>query len=79
MTTFLNAAFRVLLIVGRIIIFIFLVLLALGNTHQVNFHLMPGINWDVPLILVLFIAFIAGILLTLLSGLTIRRLQQDRR
>jgi uncharacterized integral membrane protein len=79
MTAFLNAAFRVLRIIGRILIFIFLVLLALGNTHQVNFHLMPGINWDVPLILVLFIAFIAGILLTLLSGLTIRRLQQDRR
>ena len=79
MTAFLNAAFRVLRIIGRILIFIFLVLLALSNTHQVNFHLMPGINWDVPLILVLFIAFIAGILLTLLSGLTIRRLQQDRR
>jgi uncharacterized integral membrane protein len=79
MTAFLNAAFRVLRIIGRILIFIFLVLLALGNTHQINFHLMPGINWDVPLILVLFIAFIAGILLTLLSGLTIRRLQQDRR
>ncbi len=79
MTAFLNAAFRVLRIIGRILIFIFLVLLALGNTHQINFHLIPGINWDVPLILVLFIAFIAGILLTLLSGLTIRRLQQDRR
>ena len=79
MTAFLNAAFRVLRIIGRILIFIFLVLLALGNTHQVNFHIIPGINWDVPLILVLFIAFIAGILLTLLSGLTIRRLQQDRR
>jgi uncharacterized integral membrane protein len=79
MTAFLNAAFRALRIIGRILIFIFLVLLALGNTHQINFHLMPGINWDVPLILVLFIAFIAGILLTLLSGLTIRRLQQDRR
>ena len=79
MTAFLNAAFRVLRIIGRILIFIFLVLLALGNTHQVNFHLIPGINWDIPLILVLFIAFIAGILLTLLSGLTIRRLQQDRR
>jgi uncharacterized integral membrane protein len=79
MTAFLNAAFRALRIIGRIFIFIFLVLLALGNTHQVNFHLIPGINWDVPLILVLFIAFIAGILLTLLSGLTIRRLQQDRR
>jgi uncharacterized integral membrane protein len=79
MTAFLNAEFRVLRIFGRILIFIFLVLLALGNTHQINFHLIPGINWDVPLILVLFIAFIAGILLTLLSGLTIRRLQQDRR
>ncbi len=79
MTAFLNAAFRALRIIGRILIFIFLVLLALGNTHQVNFHLIPGINWDVPLILVLFVAFIAGILLTLLSGLTIRRLQQDRR
>ena len=79
MTAFLNAAFRVLRIIGRILIFIFLVLLALGNTHQVNFHLIPGINWDIPLILVLFIAFMAGILLTLLSGLTIRRSQQDRR
>jgi uncharacterized integral membrane protein len=79
MTAFLNAAFRALRIIGRILIFIFLVLLALGNTHQINFHLIPGINWDAPLILVLFIAFIAGILLTLLSGLTIRRLQQDRR
>jgi uncharacterized integral membrane protein len=76
MTAFLNAAFRALRIIGRILIFIFLVLLALGNTHQVNFHIIPGINWDVPLILV---SFIAGILLTLLSGLTIRRLQQDRR
>jgi uncharacterized integral membrane protein len=79
MTAFLNAAFRALRIIGRILIFIFLVLLALGNTHQVNFHLIPGIHWGVPLILVLFIAFIAGILLTLLSGLTLRRLQQDRR
>ena len=79
MTAFLNAAFRVLRIIGRILIFIFLVLLALGNTHQVNFHLIPGINWDIPLILVLFIVFMAGILLTSLSGLTIRRSQQDRR
>jgi uncharacterized integral membrane protein len=79
MTAFLNAAFRALRIIGRILIFIFLVLLAIGNTHQVNFQLIPGISWDLPLILVLFIAFIAGILLTLLSGLTIRRSQQDRR
>ncbi len=79
MTAFLNAAFRALRIIGRILIFIFLVLLAIGNTHPVNFQLIPGINWDIPLILVLFIVFMAGILLTSLSGLTIRRLQQDRR
>jgi uncharacterized integral membrane protein len=79
MTAFLNAAFRALRIIGRILIFIFLVLLAIGNTHSVNFQLIPGINWDIPLILVLFIVFMAGILLTSLSGLTIRRLQQDRR
>ena len=79
MTAFLNAAFRALRIIGRILIFIFLVLLAIGNTHPVNFQLIPGINWDIPLILVLFIVFMAGILLTSLSGLTIRSLQQDRR
>uniref|UniRef100_UPI0040480EBA hypothetical protein n=1 Tax=Polynucleobacter sp. TaxID=2029855 RepID=UPI0040480EBA len=79
MTAFLNAAFRALRIIGRILIFIFLVLLAIGNTHSVNFQLIPGINWDIPLIPVLFIVFMAGILLTSLSGLTIRRLQQDRR
>lgn len=79
MTAFLNAAFRALRIISRIFIFIFLVLLAIGNTHQVNFHLIPGIDWHLPLILVLFIAFLAGILLTLLSGLTIRRSQKDRR
>jgi uncharacterized integral membrane protein len=79
MTAFLNAAFRALRIIGRILIFIFLVLLAIGNTHQVNFHIIPGVDWNLPLILILFIAFMAGILLTLLSGLTIRRSQQERR
>jgi uncharacterized integral membrane protein len=78
MTAFLNAALKVLRIVGRFIIFILLVLLSLSNTQEVNFQLIPGLSWDLPLIFVLFIAFVLGILLTLLSGISIRRLKQPR-
>jgi uncharacterized integral membrane protein len=78
MTAFLNAALKVLRIVGRFIIFILLVLLALSNTQEINFQLIPGLGWDLPLIFVLFIAFVLGILLTLLSGISIRRLKQPR-
>jgi uncharacterized integral membrane protein len=78
MTAFLNAALQVLRIIGRFIIFVLLVLLALSNTQEINFQLLPGLSWDVPLIFVLFIAFILGILLTLLSGISIRRLKQQR-
>jgi len=38
MTAFLNAALKVLRIVGRFIIFILLVLLALSNTQEINFQ-----------------------------------------
>ena len=78
MTAFLNAALKILRIVGRFIIFILLVLLALSNTQEVNFQLLPGLGWDFPLIFVLFIAFVLGIFLTLLSGISIRRLKQPR-
>jgi len=78
MTAFLNAALKVLRIIGRFIIFILLVLLALSNTQEINFQLIPGLSWDLPLIFVLFIAFVLGILLTLLSGVSIRRLKQPR-
>jgi uncharacterized integral membrane protein len=78
MTGFLNAAFRALRIIGRIILFILFVLLALGNTQEIHFHLIPGLSWDLPLILVLFIAFVLGIFLTLLSGIRLRRFRQDR-
>jgi uncharacterized integral membrane protein len=78
MTAFLNAAFRALRIIGRIIIFILLVLLALGNTQEISFQLIPGLIWDLPLILVLFIAFVLGILLTLLSGISLRRFKQNK-
>lgn len=78
MTAFLNAAFKVLRIIGRLIIFIFLVLLALGNTQEITFQLVPGLSWNLPLVLVLFVAFVLGITLTLLSGLSIRRFKQSR-
>jgi uncharacterized integral membrane protein len=78
MTAFLNAALKVLRIIGRFIIFILLVLLALSNTQEINFQLIPGLSWDLPLIFVLFIAFVLGILLTLLSGVSIRRFKQLR-
>jgi uncharacterized integral membrane protein len=76
MTAFLNAALKILRIIGRFIIFILLVLLALSNTQEVNFQLLPGLSWELPLIFVLFIAFVFGILLTLLSGVSIRRFKQ---
>ena len=78
MTGFLNAALRLLRIIGRFIIFILLVLLALSNTQEISFQLLPGLSWDLPLILVLFVAFVLGIFLTLLSGISLRRLKQSR-
>jgi uncharacterized integral membrane protein len=78
MTAFLNAALRLLRIIGRFIIFILLVLLALSNTQEISFQLLPGLSWDLPLILVLFVAFVLGIFLTLLSGISLRRLKQPR-
>ncbi|MEO0048250.1 MAG: hypothetical protein RLZZ410_1209 [Pseudomonadota bacterium] len=78
MTAFLNAALKVLRTIGRIIIFILLVLLALGNTQEITFQLIPGLAWELPLILVLFIAFALGILLTLLSGISMGRFKKSR-
>lgn len=78
MTAFLNAAFKALRIIGRIIIFIFLVLLALGNTQEISFQLIPGLVWELPLILILFIAFALGVLLTLLSGISLARFKKSR-
>lgn len=78
MTEFLNAALKSLRIIGRIILFTFLVLLALGNTQYISFQLIPGLVWEAPLILVLFIAFAFGILLTLLSGISISSFKKSR-
>jgi uncharacterized integral membrane protein len=78
MTAFLNAAMKSLRIIGRIILFTLLVLLALGNTQEISFQLIPGLVWEAPLILVLFVAFACGILLTLLSGISLSRFKKSR-
>lgn len=78
MTAFLNAALKSLRIIGRIILFTLLVLLALGNTQEISFQLIPGLVWEAPLILVLFVAFACGILLTLLSGISLSRFKKSR-
>lgn len=78
MTAFLNAAIRYLRIIGRIILFTLLVLLALGNTQEISFQLIPGLVWETPLILVLFVAFSCGILFTLLSGISLSRFKKSR-
>jgi len=78
MMAFLNAAMKSLRIIGRIILFTLLVLLALGNTQGVSFQLIPGLVWEAPLILILFVAFACGILLTLLSGISFSRFKKSR-
>lgn len=78
MTAFLNAALKSLRIIGRIILFVLLVLLALSNTQEIHFQLIPGLVWEAPLILVLFVALAFGILLTLLSGISLSRFKKSR-
>lgn len=78
MTEFLNAAMKSLRTIGRIILFTLLVLLALSNTQEISFQLIPGLVWETPLILVLFVAFSCGILLTLLSGISLSRFKKSR-
>jgi len=76
MMPLLRAAAKLLRISGRIIIFLILVILTLNNSHDVGFQLIPGITWNLPLILLLFIAFICGILVTLVGQLLRRRPKQ---
>jgi uncharacterized integral membrane protein len=73
MMALLQAAAKIVRITGRAVIFLALVILALNNTQEVGFSLIPGFTWNLPLILLLFIAFATGILLTLVGGLSLRR------
>lgn len=73
MSSLIQTAFKLMRLVGRLSIFLFLALLALSNTQVVSFHLFPGLYWDAPLILVLFAAFVFGIVVTLVSGISLRK------
>lgn len=51
----------------RIIVFVFLFLLALNNTSVVTLRFFMGYVWQAPLILIVLVFFLAGILLGMLA------------
>ena len=60
---------RILIWVSRIIIFSIVLLFAFNNTDPVNLRLFPGFSdftFEGPLIVWLFMAFIVGVILTLI-------------
>lgn len=65
----------------RKILFVLLVLLLLAvavkNMEQVTLHLMFGQSWRMPLMLLLFLFFVLGVLLTFLACMG--RLFRDKR
>jgi uncharacterized integral membrane protein len=55
----------------RILIFLFLLVFAFNNTSAVTLHFFFGQSWELPLILLLFVFFVAGVLLGILTMLGI--------
>ena len=78
MTGVMQTASKAVRIVIRVALFLFFILLALGNTEAVHFQLLPGLQWQGPLILFLLLAFLAGVLLTLIGGVSVSRLKKKR-
>ena len=46
MTGVMQTAGKAVRIVIRLVLFLFFVLLALGNTEAVHFQLLPGLQWQ---------------------------------
>ncbi|MBC6961643.1 MAG: LapA family protein [Nitrosomonas sp.] len=51
----------------RLIIFLFLLSVAVKNSEMVTIHYYLGLEWEVPLVVVLLICFAAGTLFGYLS------------
>lgn len=60
---------RILLWIFRLAIFLILFGLALFNTEDATLRLFFGQSWGVPLILLLFVFFAAGMLFGMLSAM----------
>lgn len=52
---------KLISLIAKALILVVFILLAVGNTQPVSFFYLPGQNVDLPLILVLFGAFLIGI------------------
>lgn len=60
---------RYIFMLFKVAVFIFLLVLALQNSSPVNFQLFVGMQWEVPLIVLLLIFLVLGILLGILAVL----------
>ena len=62
----------------KVIILLLFLLLAVINTDSVTFHYLPGQKADLPLIVVLFGAFVIGIVFALFGRLLALRSENNR-
>ncbi|MXS79574.1 LapA family protein [Nitrosomonas eutropha] len=53
----------------RLIVFLFLLSVAVKNSERVTIHYYLGMEWEVPVVVVLFLCFAAGALFGYLSCL----------
>jgi len=67
MIALLQVAWRVCLLVGRIVLFLLLFLIAITNTAVVDFHWFLDQSIQVPLNILLLGAFLCGLILALLA------------
>ncbi|QBQ97022.1 lipopolysaccharide assembly protein LapA domain-containing protein [Paraburkholderia pallida] len=60
---------RLIAWVIRVLVFVLLLVLALGNTDPATLHFLAGYSWQAPLILIGLAFFVVGLLAGLLSAL----------
>ena len=67
MIALLQVAWRICLLVGRIIFFLILFLIAISNTVVIDFHWFLDQSIQVPLNILLLGAFLCGLILAVLA------------
>ncbi len=67
MIALLQVAWRICLLVGRIVLFLLLFLIAITNTAVIDFHWFLDQSIQVPLNILLLGAFLCGLILALLA------------
>jgi len=67
MIALLQVAWRICLLVGRIVLFLLLFLIAITNTAVIDFHWFLDQSVQVPLNILLLGAFLCGLILAVLA------------